>query len=130
MNNKNKYFPIWSYSLREGKKKFYALYGVFREKNGIIEGYTEHSFSMEWDRNKVSICCYKHAQDRLKYLIKKHPNGGRYFIYRLTRRGQTKNKRFCPMKLFWNIRKSSIDKKYDKFDFRNIGFRTIDNIKI
>jgi hypothetical protein len=108
------YRNLLYFNKTENNKSFYALYGVFLEKEGQILGYIEQSFSMAWSEKYVRLWSRRDAEIYKKKLEKEYKN---VFIYRLTRKSPNA-KIVADLKK----RKSSLANKYDKFLFRNVEF--------
>lgn len=82
----------------ERTNRFVPLYGLFYEKDGVIWGYIEQSFSMAFDRGRVRAWRLRDAQLYLRIYLRKFQeeqrqgkrrgfdSGRKYFIYRLTRK--------------------------------------------
>lgn len=85
-------------------KKFEALYGIFREKDGHIEGYCENSLSMSWESSRVALVSKEHAQKDFRIL---HPKDPSVFIYRLSRRNG-------PIRVDWDKRHAELTQRDDK----------------
>ena len=110
----------WSWPRKQRKgwngpvcdKKFDALYGIFREKNGRIEGYCENSFSMSWESERVALVSKEHAQRDFRKL---HPTDPSIFIYRLSRRNG-------PIRIDWEKRHAELTEKDDKIRGRTYKY--------
>ena len=87
------------------------LYGIFKIENGQYFGYTENSFSMGWEKNKVRVWLKKDTDYQLK--ANKNKN---IFLLRLTR---TNSPIICDFKTRHDQYKTKTLRKYDG---RNVGF--------
>ena len=110
---------------REALKKFIPIYGVFKEVDGVLYGYTEHSFSMQWSPNEVRIWSYTSADSILKRILKENKKAkvksDNVFIYRISRRNGK-------IKVDFNDRKNTLKENYQKYYFRNAKFLCEGNV--
>jgi hypothetical protein len=106
------------------KKPFVALYGLFFEyEDGTIVGFTEHSFSMNWNAHYVRLWDLESAQRYLDSHIAEAKGknvNGRYFILRLTRRGGSGR-----IRADFGKRNRDYAKNGGSYLFRNVSF-TVD----
>lgn len=85
-------------------KKFSALYGIFRETAGGIEGLCEDSFSLSWRKDRVALVSLEHAQKDYANCLK---DGEKVFIARLSRRNGT-------IRIDWEKRHAELTERDDK----------------
>ena len=95
------------------QKRFAPKYGIFKIENGKLYGYTENSFSMGWELNKV----YVYAKKVVFKGWGSAPKDKWAFIVRLSRRN-------AKIKIGNDIYRIKVEFKYTggKYDWRNWYF--------
>jgi len=107
----------------KSKKRFERQYGLFAIKDGVICGYVEHSFSMGWSTERVSIMSLESAERDLKIVAKENNFGAEhFFIYRLSRKSKN-----APIQVDFEARAKELIERHNagestKFEFRNAPF--------